>query len=137
MSRHDVDTVRQMVQAFNRGDVDGMLRLSDPEIEINDIPEMPESRVFRGRDGLREFLRLNREPWESVTFEIEQVVDLDGKVLVLGRNRARGQRSGVATDQPRGVIVSMREGKVASLRAYAAPAEALEAAGLSREQAQS
>ncbi len=126
-----VDVVRQSNDAFNRGDIEGVVALSDPEIEIEDIPELPEAEVFRGHDGLRALLALNWEPWEAVVVEAKRLIEVDPEtVLLLSKNRWTVKESGVEIVQDRASIFTVRGGKIVRARFYANQPEALEAAGI-------
>jgi ketosteroid isomerase-like protein len=126
-----VEVVRRSNDAFNRGDVEGVVALSDPNIEIEDIPELPEAQVFRGHEGLRELLRLNWEPWEQVVVGVERLIELDSEtVLLLSRNRWTVRESRIDIVQPRGSIFTVRNGRIVRARFYADQQLALEAAGI-------
>ena len=126
-----VEVVRRSNDAFNRRDVEGVLALSDPEIEVEDIPELPESQVFRGHEGLRALLTLNWEPWEAVVVEVQRLIEVDDEtVLMLTRNRWTVKESGVEIVQPRASIFTVRGGLIARARFYANQSDALQAAGI-------
>ena len=130
----NAELVRRTNDAFNRGDLEGVVALTGPEIQIEDLPDMPEARSFHGHDGLKEFLGLNTEPWESVKVEIDRLIDVgDDAVVVLSRAVARGRGSGVEINQPRGSIYTVRGGKIVRVQFFASPAQTLEAAGLGAE----
>jgi ketosteroid isomerase-like protein len=126
-----VDVVRRSNDAFNRGDLDGVIALSDPEIEVEDIPELPEAKVFRGHEGLRELLALNWEPWESVVVEAQRLIEVDPEtVLLLSRNRWRVKESGVEIVQARASIYKVRDDLIVRAWFYADQRTALAAAGI-------
>ena len=126
-----VEVVRRSNDAFNRRDVEGMLALSDPQIEVEDIPELPEAKLFRGHDGLRELLDLNWEPWARVAVEVERLIEVDDEtVLMLTRNRWTVRESGVEIVQARASIFTVRAGKIVRAQFYANQDSALEAAGI-------
>ena len=126
-----VDVVRESNEAFNKRDLKTVIALSDPDIEVEDIPELPEAQVFRGHDGLRELLNLNWEPWDAVQIEVQRLVEVDKEtVLMLTRNRWTVRESGVEIVQARASIFTVRGGKICRARFYASQAEALEAAGI-------
>jgi ketosteroid isomerase-like protein len=126
-----VDVVRRSNDAFNRRDVETMIALSDPQIEVEDIPELPEAQVFRGLDGLRELLALNWEPWQQVVIGVERLIEVDPEtVLLLSRNHWTGRESGVEIVQARGSIFTVRDGRIVRARFYSDQRLALEAAGI-------
>jgi ketosteroid isomerase-like protein len=129
-----VDVVRRSNDAFNRGDVEAVIALSDPDIEVEDIPELPEAQVFRGHEGLRDLLALNWEPWEQVVVGVEHLIEVDTEtVLLLSRNRWTVRESRVEIVQPRGSIFTVRGGLIVRARFYADQQLALEAAGIELE----
>jgi ketosteroid isomerase-like protein len=54
MSQENVEVVRAGFEAYNRGDVDALLGLLDPQVEWTD--QFVEGGTFRGREGVHEFL---------------------------------------------------------------------------------
>jgi hypothetical protein len=52
MSQENVEVVRHMNAAFNRGDED-WVGFYDPEVEFRMPPEWPEDSVYTGRNGIR------------------------------------------------------------------------------------
>ena len=53
----------------------------------------------------------------------------------IGRTRTRGKASGVETDTPLALVTEIRNGKTISIQAYLDPRQALEAVGLSEQDA--
>lgn len=132
-----VEVVRNIWEAFNRRDVDAIVALTDPDIEIEVLPDLPDAQAFRGHGGVRRGIELNWEPWESIRVEVERLIEFGDEVVSLIRNHARGRESGVEVVQPRGVVFAFRDGKIARVRFFADQAAALEAAGLSKQPDQS
>jgi ketosteroid isomerase-like protein len=46
------DLSRGIIDAYRRGDLEWMLEHTDPEIEIVQVPEIPDARTYTGRDGM-------------------------------------------------------------------------------------
>ena len=90
---------------------------------------------YAGLDGLRTFMLDWMAPWIAYRIEIEEVIDLGERVLLL--NKDRGLREG-STQEVRGrvgAVFTIRDGKVARLDAYTTHADALRAVGLSEQDA--
>jgi ketosteroid isomerase-like protein len=70
------------------------------------------------------------EPWETYRAQVERVVPVDDKVLVLAR--VHGRMAGTQNDVELifGSIYVLRAGRVTRVEHYADRAEALEAVGL-------
>jgi len=75
MSSANVEAVRASMDAWNRGDVDGWLEPSHPEIEWrSDVVRRVEGSdtVYRGRDGLRRYWDEWHALWQ-VNIDLEEV----------------------------------------------------------------
>jgi ketosteroid isomerase-like protein len=75
------------------------------------------------------------ESFSEVRLENIEVRDLGDRVLVLYRLSVRGRDSGLAVDQPGGTVYELRSGKIVHGRSFLSHADALEAAGLSEQDA--
>jgi ketosteroid isomerase-like protein len=80
-----------------------------------------------------EFWRGWLAAWETIEFEVEDVLDAgDSVVALIGDQHLHGRRSGVEVDfPPYAIIFTVRTGKVIRWAWFPDRAEALEAAGLS------
>jgi ketosteroid isomerase-like protein len=81
MSERNIQAVRSIWRAYGRGGLDAVVRVADPEVEW--VPYGGEGRIYRGHDGLREFMERVR-PREGVSAEPYSFMDLDPHVLVYG-----------------------------------------------------
>ncbi|MDQ6811841.1 MAG: nuclear transport factor 2 family protein [Actinomycetota bacterium] len=131
MSQADIEALLGGYEAFNRGDTAAWLDRFDQDAELHDLPNAPDTRVYRGHDGLREWAELvGGEAWAEFRFEPEEVREAGEFVFVSVRITARGRGSGVPTDMRVFHVAEIRGGKVVRLAGYFDRAEALEAAGL-------
>ena len=134
MSQENVETFKRGMEAFERRDIEGTLEDLDPEVEWHAAFTAllgGEATVYRGHEGARDVIQQFWEVFSESQFEFSEIRDLGDRVLAIGTMRARGAESGVAVESPWAYLVRMRNGKALSVRAYADPAEALDAAGLS------
>jgi ketosteroid isomerase-like protein len=96
MSRENVEIVGRGLDAFSRGDLEGILDDLAPEFEFQPSGRfMDTQRVYRGTAGFVEFWGAFRAAWEEITVTIERMEDLDDRVLTLGTFHGRGGGSGV------------------------------------------
>jgi ketosteroid isomerase-like protein len=132
MSQENVEAFKRGIDAGNRQDVEGILAELDPEVEWHAaLPILGGDAVYRGHDGVREFLP---EVWAVLAdprFEFPEIRDLGDQVVGVGHFRGRGKGSGVVTETPFAYVVDFRGGKAIRVRSYLDPKEALDAAGLS------
>jgi ketosteroid isomerase-like protein len=145
MSQENVETLRAAVENFLAGtgefDREDMLsRLAeglDPEIELDatDAPVLDINRVYRGKAAVRHFWREWLAAWETNQFEYE-LVDAGDHVVQLFDLRMRGRSTGI--EVPFGKVAwifTYRNGLVVHQKFYVSQAEALEAVGLSDQDA--
>jgi ketosteroid isomerase-like protein len=133
VSHENVELVRTLYQSFN----DGTAAESVPDLWREDVELRPafigggllEGAVYRGHEGVLEFLAVQAETWERVTIEPVDIQDLGSSLLVETRLQAIGRVSGVELTQVTWNRWEIRNGKVASLRVFTEQAEALEGAG--------
>jgi ketosteroid isomerase-like protein len=93
----------------------------------SDYPEG--APVFKGREHLDRVASWLHEAWAEWRFEPERFIDAGDQVVVFVMIVARS-RSGVPVELPSAHVVTVHDGRVASLRAYRDRSEALKAVGL-------
>jgi ketosteroid isomerase-like protein len=128
-----VDVVKRVIDAFNRGDVEGAVGSFSHDFEFDFSQSRgPTSGIYRGRDGARGFLSSFFEPWAALEFDPQEITELqDGRVLGVNTVRGRGHESGAEVTATGATIWTIRDGEVATVTFYQSKAEALEAAGTS------
>ena len=134
MSRENVEQTKRAADAYNRRDVEALLKELDPEVEWHSALSIllsGKATVYRGHGGVREWFRELDEVLDEIHVEYTDIRDLGDRVIAIGRIRTRGRGSGVATESPIAMVSDTRNGKSVRVRSYLDPAEALEAAGLS------
>jgi ketosteroid isomerase-like protein len=132
MSEENVETLRAFYAAYNAGHFDGAGRYIHPEVEIYPAigGELDFARVYRRRDGFREWWDRTREGFE-VTVKIEEVLQAaEDRVLQVELWGPHG-RQGIATEIEVSDLYSFRDGLVSRIDGFRDRAQALEAAGLS------
>jgi ketosteroid isomerase-like protein len=131
MSEENVETVRQLVRAWNQRDRD--LALSYLAAEVEWAPAGPaavERTVYRGHDEVSQGFDATWETWEEFRFEESEVQDLGDSVLWLGRVQMRGTTSHLELDQEFALHCSLDDSKVIRINAFREWKKALKAAGL-------
>lgn len=132
MSQENVETLRRGLQAWNRGDLDGMLELLDPDVEMRPvIAEAVEGAqvVYRGISGARRFWEDWRIGW-SFQFGDLDLRDAGDEVVMITRVSVTSETSGLDLETPMAAVCRFRDGRVFRMTSYLEPSQALEAAGL-------
>ncbi|HKH14499.1 MAG TPA: nuclear transport factor 2 family protein [Solirubrobacterales bacterium] len=134
MSQENVETFKRAADAYNRRDIDALLRELDPEVEWRSAILMPlgrEARVHRGDQSVREGLRDLYEALSEFHVEYSEIRDLSDRIVGIGRVRIRERHRGVEIESPLISVIDVKDGKGIRVWNYLDPKEALEAAGLS------
>ena len=128
MSRENIEFAQSVFRRWNAGE------RSFPDEEIHPDVVMVSrilGKAVRGRAGVRRYLREIDEQFDQWNLVIEDWHDAGDFVAALGHVRLRGRRSGVAFDQPVGILFEIREGQLLRFETFLdEPADALKAAEL-------
>src|SRR5262245_15908944 len=136
MAEGDAEVVRKAWAATSRRDIPAWLDCLDPQIEAIPFGAAMEGRVYHGHEGLLKWLQ--REVIATYeTFEVhpEEIREVGEHLLVFGRWIARGRESGVELEVTASWVVDVRDGRIVRWQTYTDRAEALEAVGLSEQDA--
>jgi ketosteroid isomerase-like protein len=111
--------------------------LWDPEIELDafGFPALDLTGVYRGADAARNWWREWYAAWDTLRFEYE-LVDAGDRVVMLLDLRLRGRSTGIEFPPAKGAwVITFRDGLIVHMKLYISQAEALEAVGLSEQDA--
>ena len=135
MSQGNVEIVRANFEAFNARDLDALRDMYDPNVIVRATEDWPEPGPFVGREAVLRQGEQLRETWDAVTVEpIGDFIDVGDRVAV--RHVWRGVGHGPAEANPEFTAVyTMRKGKISIIEYFWNHAEALEAVGLSEQDA--
>jgi ketosteroid isomerase-like protein len=132
MSQENVDRFVNAIEAFNRGDVPGVLRFMDSEVRFEHRLAALQGE-FVGLDGVRGWFTDLAEHFDDLRINCPDVRDLGDRVLGLGTLRATGKESGAETEQTFAAVARYRDGRVTEFIDFGKEDQALEAAGLSEK----
>jgi ketosteroid isomerase-like protein len=137
MSQENVERIRATFEDFVAGRRDFGAGLLHPDVEwdSSDLGVLDISGVYHGIDAVRQFWREWLSAWETVQFEY-QLVDAGDSVVVLIDQWMRGRSTGIELPLGRyAQVYTFRGGVVVHWKAYMSQSEALEAVGLSEQDA--
>ena len=120
----DIEVVKASFAAFAARDVQAVLALSDPDIELTAVTGAHAGRTdpYRGHDGMRQYFRDVAAVWEELHLTPREFREEGDLILVTGKVSARS-RSRTVTGST-GWIWRVRNGKVTFVRVYASAADA-------------
>jgi ketosteroid isomerase-like protein len=121
-----LEATRRALDAFNRRDVEAMIALAADEFEIDWTRSLgPMQGVFRGREGLEEYLREQWEIFDEFNVEpLELTPCGERHVLVTTRVHATG-RGGIPVSATSSHLYTFEDGRLARVTLYQQPEEAI------------
>lgn len=115
-----VELTRRGFEAFNRGDMDAVVKILHPEVEVHASGDVGEAGTYHGRDGFLHWNRVWMDAWEEFSVELEEIEELDDRnVLVHVHQTGRGRGSGVEVSQRIVYLFTVRDGLAARVHLYA------------------
>jgi ketosteroid isomerase-like protein len=129
MSQENVEMVRSIYEAINRRDWDAAFRNEAPDFELT-TPPGPRAGTYRGREECQGYLEGWITAFEAMTVEPEEIFERGDEVVVFVRVGAQPKGTSAEIEIRNGHVWTIRDGMVVSMRLFAKPEEALEAAGL-------
>jgi ketosteroid isomerase-like protein len=130
-----VELVRRGLEAFARAQWEESVQAMDPSVEWHDSPDLPGAQIYKGREGVLAQWRGMSEALEDFTVEAERFFDAGDLVVVFLRSRGRGRASGIPVSRELAQVYTVKNGRVVQVIGYDDRAKALEAAGLSAQDA--
>jgi ketosteroid isomerase-like protein len=135
-----VEVVRRFIEALPRaqasGDWQPVFAEVDPDVEIDDLDISLDTEHFRGHDSVRKWIGVWMESWESWRLENVQVRPVDkNRAIGLFLVYAKGKASGIELFRRDALVCTLRAGKIERGTYYNDQRQALEAVGLSEQDA--
>ena len=140
MSQENVEIVRRVYDAAARRDADTVLALYDLEVVLDPsrlgVAGVAGTSAYHGHEGLKRFFREWHEAWEDIEYDFEELLDGEGdRVISVVTRRARGRASGAAVERRFALVWTVRNRKIVQVVWFTNRADALEAVGLSQQDA--
>jgi ketosteroid isomerase-like protein len=135
MSQENVEeVVRAANEAWNAGDLNALREVYDPNIVVRVVREWPEQGPFIGIEAVIRQWERQREAYDAQTLEeISEIVVVGNRAT--SRIRWRGSGQGPGFDLEFTALVTVRDGRIVMIDFFWDHAEALEAVGLSEQDA--
>jgi ketosteroid isomerase-like protein len=132
MSQENVELVRRYYEAFGQGGLDRCEEFWSDDLEHRpDTGGIDDTGPIRGKQAMRRHIGDWIDTFDEFWWEALELIDAgEDTVVAVERFGGRAKLSGVETNQTSGVVLTLRDGKIARCREYATRAEALEAAGV-------
>jgi ketosteroid isomerase-like protein len=129
VSRENLTTVRQMIEAWNGGDFDAYFSYLDPACEVDWSRSIgPERGVYRGGEEVERLFRAYTEIFSAMTFDLGELVDSGPDVLVPNVGHITS-RDGITATARSFFLMTFEQGRVVRLVLFNDEAEARAAIG--------
>jgi ketosteroid isomerase-like protein len=132
MSKENVENAYRSYELLSRGDIDAWLQDLAEDVELHELPEIPDSAVYRGHEGVRKWAAGVLPLFQSWRWTPEEILyEGDDMLVVRVRIEFVGRGGEVPIEQVLFHVLRYRDGKGSVIQGFLSRREALEAAGLS------
>jgi len=135
MSQENVEVVKANIDAYNREDLDAFFKDAAPGFVADFSRAVGPWRGVFGPDQIRRIVVEFRETWESVLVEPHEFIDAGDLVVVPLTQHVKG-RGGIEVVVRGAFVWTIRNGAIERVSMYQEKEEALQAVGLSEQDAQ-
>jgi uncharacterized protein len=125
----DIERVEQVYRAHAKGDVNAILQLLSPEVELVQSPELPWGGRYLGREGAAQFIKTLREKVDA-RLQVEQLIDAGDQVVVFGFTKGKARETGLEFEIPVVHVWTFSQGQIVRFEAYIDNPTMLAALGL-------
>jgi hypothetical protein len=130
VSEENVDMIRQVETAFNRGDLDALLAVLAPDAEWEIARENPTARTLHGHEEIRAYLADWRDTVQGLTYEATRYIDAGDAVVQIGTMTAQPAAGSSQLTVPLAFVTRFDDGLAVRTEEYLDVDAALEAAGV-------
>jgi ketosteroid isomerase-like protein len=127
MSSQNVELVHRVYEAYAGRDIESLLELLDPDVELRSLLTEAERPVYRGHDGVREWMAAVFEVFPDWSPVIQRAQELDDGVVVAFHVTATSAGTRVPIAQDFWAASRLRDGKVVWFGFFRTEGEAHEA----------
>jgi ketosteroid isomerase-like protein len=113
MAGRTEEVVRAYVDACNGEDVEAVLALLHPEIELHEADTLPGAVSSVGFEEVRRYLERFHTHWSSFHWEPLELEFTGDRALMRARLRLVGRKSGIEVDREWIYVFVVRDGKLA------------------------
>jgi ketosteroid isomerase-like protein len=135
MSQENVEVVQRIFDGWATGDFSTEPDTFDRHVVFVVSRDFPAWGVQHGREEVRRYMRDFLAQWDRATFHAERFRAVEGTVVVDALQRSRGKASGIEGELPFFMVFTFRGRRIVRFDVVMNELEALEAVGLSEQEA--
>jgi ketosteroid isomerase-like protein len=126
----NVEVIERLYEAWNRGDLDGLFDVCDPEVEVRPaFGAMLSSTVYSGHEGVRMWHADTYEPWAELRAEPQRFIEDGERTIVVLALHARVAGGQVELAGAIAHVVTVHDGRIVRVDGYEDPEAALATLG--------
>jgi ketosteroid isomerase-like protein len=126
MSRENVERIKAGFEAHNRGDLDALQELYDPDVVFETLL----LGTHHGNEAIRLIYEENQKTMAGYDVVPAELIDAGDKVVAVAQTVGAGSTSRIALDDQFAFVFTFKGNRVVREQAFRNKEEALEAAGL-------
>jgi ketosteroid isomerase-like protein len=124
-----LDLAARTIDAYNRGDLAGMLALVTDDVVFVVSDGLPNAGTYRGPEGFTTMIEGWNEAWDEFRVEIEDLIEDGDTVIMPVTQHGRGRGSGVEIQMQATYLMRVRDGRLRYWRMFESKDEAVREAG--------
>jgi ketosteroid isomerase-like protein len=106
------EIVREYIAACNGDDIDRVLAVLHPSVELHEADTLPGAVNAVGFDSVSHYLERFGAHWSSFNWEVLDLVVAGERALMHARLRLEGRSSGIAVDREWFYVFTVRDSKI-------------------------
>jgi ketosteroid isomerase-like protein len=127
VSQANVDRVRSIISAINRGDVHDVCEAVDPRVIWRGADDLPWGGTYRGHAGVAAYFARQADAVEDVRFEPYDVLDAGDCVVTVCSVSGRASGTGRTWSTAAAYVWTFRDGDLVGMHSYADSSAIVEA----------
>ena len=132
MSKRNVELHRRWIEAFNSRDIEAVIALCDPSVELDSAFAAIGGGIYKGHDGIRRYFRDYEDAWGAeIRVQPEAYFDLGEHTILFYVMRGRGQHSGADVEMALTQVARWRDDLLVYFKSYRQREDALSDLGVS------
>jgi ketosteroid isomerase-like protein len=135
VSQENVEIVRRSLEGFRAGDYDRATSEFEPYAEWHNTDAFPGPKVCSGIEEIREFWKALMDTYDREGMHLDNFAQAGNTVVVRIHEWGTGKASGVPIDIRWAPVYELRDRKIVSVKVHGNWDKALEAVGLSEQDA--
>ena len=119
MSERNVELHRRWIEAFNSRDIEAVIALCDPSVELDSAFAAIGGGIYKGHDGIRRYFRDYEDAWGAeIRVQPEAYFDLGEHTILFYVMRGRGQHSGADVEMGLTQVARWRDDLLVYFKSY-------------------